>query len=299
MPVAVQWRNDKPYYISSGDLMLNQQGRRPLRLGTICRLLNQKAGRIESIDCIDEGGETLRISASAFVLATGSIAVPQLVHGSGLDAGPALGRFMTDHMIVTTQLTLTAEVLADVPDGDPPFSVWIPASPSRPWQHEVFRHPQKPLQGRSPLEMADICSFSRIVPRPDNRVSFSETELDPFGLPRARVEFALQTADLIELHAMQDENIAIARLLARPEDGMRSVTGQLGSSAHLMGTCRSGDLDDGLSVTDPDGRFWRIQNLYAAGLPVLGAATACNPTLTCVAYALRTADAIKRTERLR
>ena len=88
MPIAVDWRNDKPYYVSSGDLMLDHQGRRPpLRLGTVCRLLNQKADRIESIDCIDEDGETLRISASTFVLATGSIAVPQLVHGSGLDAG--------------------------------------------------------------------------------------------------------------------------------------------------------------------------------------------------------------------
>ena len=54
---------------------------------------------------------------------------------------------------------------------------------------------------------------------------------------------------------------------------------------------RSGRRPIGRSALD--GKFWRIENLYAAGLPVLGAATACNPTLTCVAYGLRTADAIK------
>ena len=297
MPIAVDWRYEKPYYMSSGDLMLDQHGRRPQVLfGTVGHRLNCKVDRIESIDCITEHGETLRIGASSFVLATGSISTPQLVHVSGLDAGPALGCYMTDHMIVTTQFTLAADILADVPVDDPMFSVWVPVSESRPWQHEVFRHPQDPLPGRSPLEMADVCSFSRVIPRRDNRVTFSDTASDGFGLPQPQVTLALEDNDLQELCHMQDENIRITRLLAKPEDGMRSVVGQLGSAAHLMGTCRSGDTDDGSSVTDPEGRFWRIRNLYAAGLPVLGAPTACNPTLTCVAYALRTADAIRRYE---
>ena len=297
MPIAVDWRGGTPYYMSSGDLMVDQHGRRPpLLFNTRGMRLHHHVDRIESIDCITDRGDLLRLAASSYVLAAGSIAVPQLVHASGLDVGPALGRFATDHMIVTTQLTLAADLLAGVPDDDPMFSIWVPVSTSRPWQHEVFRHPQEPLPGRSPLEMADVCSFSRIVPRPDNRVTFSDGVLDGFGLPRPQVTFTLGDADLQEMHHMQDENIRIARMLSNPEDGMRSVVGQLGSAAHLMGTCRSGDVDDGSSVTDPDGRFWRMQNLYAAGLPVLGAATACNPTLTCVAYALRTADAIKSRE---
>lgn len=294
MPVAVRWQGGKPYYTSSGELLLNSEGQRPpLRLGTVCQSLNGKAGRIESVDCITSEGTMLRVSAAVFVLATGGVSIPQLIHKSHLDAGPAIGRYMTDHMIVTTQLCLQPQTLADVPGDDPLFSIWIPASERRPWQNEVFRHPQEPAPGRASLAMADVCSFSRIEPRPDNRVLFDDDRTDRFGLPRPIVRFSLTTADLAEFRTLHDENIRLSRLLAVPEEGTRSVVGGLGAAGHLMGTCRSGECDDGTSVTDLDGKFWRLENLYAAGLPVLGAATACNPTLTCVAYGLRTADAIK------
>lgn len=293
MPAAVRWQDGTPYYASSGELLQNAEGRRPpMRLDTVCQTLNSRAGRIESVDCVT-GGTALRASASVFVLATGGVSIPQLVHKSRLDAGPAIGRYMTDHTIVTTQLCLQPRILADAPGDDPLFSVWIPASGRRPWQSEVFRHPQEPAPGRAPRAMADVCSFSRIQPRPDNRVLFDDDGTDRFGLPRPVVEFSMAAADLAESRAAHDENIRISRLLAVPEEGMRSVVGGLGAAGHLMGTCRSGENDDGTSVTDLDGKFWRVENLYAAGLPVLGAATACNPTLTCVAYGLRTADAIK------
>lgn len=297
MPVAIRWAADRPHYASSGELLANDAGEWPsLRFGAVCQRLNARDGRVESVDCSTEDGTGLRVSASTFVLASGGLSIPQLIHTSGLDVGPAIGRYMTDHMITTTQICLKPPLLADIAENDPPFSVWIPASERRPWQSEVFRHPQAPAPARSPRDMADVCSFSRIQPRPDNRVRFAETATDAFGLPRPIVDFTLSDADLAEFEAVYDDNIRIARLLAVPEAGMRCVVGGLGSAGHLMGTCRSGETDDGTSVTDSDGRFWRVENLYAAGLSVLGAANACNPTLTCVAHGLRTADAIKRKE---
>jgi choline dehydrogenase-like flavoprotein len=59
-----------------------------------------------------------------------------------------------------------------------------------------------------------------------------------------------------------------------------------------MGSCRMGPRDDGNSVVDRDGRLWRYDNVYVAGNAVLAQSNAGNPTLTTIAAALRTADAI-------
>ncbi len=293
MPVAIRWQDGKPYYVSSGDLLSGRTGDKPpVRLNSVCHRLNERAGRIESVDCVTDGNEAVRVSGSVFILATGGISIPQIIQNSGLDVGPAIGRHVTDHCIVTSQLRLSTSMMAEASAEDPLFSVWMPASEERPWQSEVFRHPQDPFPGCDPSMMADVCSFSRVEALPENRVIFADGGRDRYGLPSASVHIRLSERDLIECRQMQEENLDIARTLCVPEYGICSVLGALGSAGHLMGTCRSGESDDGTNVTDLDCKFWRLDNLYAAGLPVLGAASACNPTLTCVAYGLRTADAV-------
>jgi len=66
------------------------------------------------------------------------------------------------------------------------------------------------------------------------------------------------------------------------------------SSAHLMGTLRMG-TDRRTSVVDPHGRFWDVDNLYAADGSVFPTASGYNPTLTICAVALRTAHAMTGT----
>jgi choline dehydrogenase-like flavoprotein len=65
-----------------------------------------------------------------------------------------------------------------------------------------------------------------------------------------------------------------------------------GSSLHYLGTTRMGRDDDGTTVCDPTGRVWRTANLYVGGNNVIPTATACNPTLTAVAFAVLTARAV-------
>jgi choline dehydrogenase-like flavoprotein len=53
-----------------------------------------------------------------------------------------------------------------------------------------------------------------------------------------------------------------------------------------------GRHDDGESVCSPDSQVWDVPGLFVAGNGVIPTATACNPTLTAVALAVRGARRI-------
>ena len=50
--------------------------------------------------------------------------------------------------------------------------------------------------------------------------------------------------------------------------------------------------DDGESVCSPDSEVWQVPGLFVAGNGVIPTPTACNPTLTAVALAVRGARRI-------
>lgn len=132
-------------------------------------------------------------------------------------------------------------------------------------------------------QLAD--SQNRIVPDWDSR--------DAIGIPRPRITYRL---DRYALDGMDEAKRMHDRLFDALGVTERHHSPSFQSAGHIMGTYRMG-RDPKTSVADADCRSHDHANLYFAGSGLFPTFGTANPTLTIVALALRTADAIRTTLR--
>jgi len=299
MPVAARRQGDRIRFASVENLLRsgsksNVLGIRP---DLICRRILHEGGRATGVVARPRlGGDDLTIRTECVVVAAGVVGTPKLIAGSRIDAGPALGANLFDHPAIGSRVVLRREILDDIPEDDPVFTVWIPYTKGQPWHSQICRFPTNPTAieyAAGPNETADIFTFSAMDVRPANKFKFDFNRLDPYGLPELFGEYALSPADYERLARGLDEHLRIAAAIGDLIDHRWAPTffGP-GWSTHLMGSCRMGPKDDGASCVDTFGKLWRFENIYVAGNAVFAVSNAGNPTLTTVAMALRTADAI-------
>jgi pyranose oxidase len=276
------------------------------------KCLNVSGGRVTQAIVDDMvRGNRLTISADLFVVAGGSVMTPQLLWNSGIRPR-ALGRYLHEHTFTFTQIVLkkdildeiarhrapTSDGLADpvpVPMHDPPPMLRVPVSDVRPWHTQVHRDSfgfnGVPPDVDSRL-ILDIRSFGMVRPREDNRVTFESDIFDKFGMPQPTFEYELGDVDRKLAHDMMSDSVDIALELGGFLVGSEPQFMPPGASLHVMGTTRMGEIDDGNSVIDPFSRVWGFENLFLGGNGVLAKENACNPTLTSVALAVRSATKI-------
>lgn len=298
MPVAAEsvegggWR-----FSGADDLLRGSQDKIHFVTDHVVRKVVHRAGVAEGVLAHPlGGGPPVLINADAVVVAAGTAGSAQLIAASALDAGPALGAYLTEHTIVATRVHLTTRLRQHNQSVRFPPCVWIPASTSHEWSttvHATQWNFNPAIPADAPFDNTiDILSFCPVEPREANRFEFS-TELDDgFGLPMVTGAVELSASDVEVTGNALRELFLLSSDLGDLVTGWGMRVPARGGSMHLMGSCRMGAVESEHSVVSPEGRLWRYENCYVTGNAVLGERNASNPTLTNIAFALHTAEAI-------
>lgn len=286
-----------------------------LRPETLCRKVLADGSRATGalVEHLPTGRQEV-IAAKVVVVAADSLRTPQLLWASGIRP-QALGHYLNDQPQIVAGVELSEEILerarstlaasGQLPStrreaGESVAGVfWVPFhDPEHPFHGQVMQLDASPI----PLDISEAQADPRYVVglgwfcrkelRFEDHVAFSDSETDYLGMPKMQIHYELTPADHETIDAARREQaraaLAFGRMLR--EDESRLIPA--GSSLHYQGTVRMGETADGRSVCDPYSRVWGFQNLFVGGNGVIPTATACNPTPTSVALAVRACEQI-------
>lgn len=305
MPLAVHRRDDGRLVWSGSDVVLGDVTREnpafslfDESLVTSVVLADGSAAGVVVRD-LRSGGEH-EIAARAVVVAADALRTPQLLWASGVRPS-ALGRYLNDQaqVVFASRLRDVAPLGADAPTtGLAEYSgvSWVPFTDAVPFHGQIMQLDASPiaLAEDDPVVPGSIVGLGLFCAkdlRADDRVEFDDVHVDGYGMPAPRIHYTLTARDHEVIERARAEITRLAEAVGDPV-GDRPFTLPLGSSLHYQGSTRMGPVDDGTSVCDTDGRVWGVPGLFVAGNGVIPTATACNPTLTSVALAVRGARAI-------
>lgn len=329
LPLAVERRKDNPEFVhwSGTDTVFGpladgeyDESRFSIAEQHQCRRLvrSSDGSRIEyaEIENLMEW-ETVNVRANTYIVAAGAALTPQVLYASDIRPD-ALGRYMCEQPMSFCQIVLKQDIVdaisadprfADkarahrekdpndpvpIPTDDPEPQVWIPVSEERPWHCQIHRdafHYGDVAPHVDNRVIVDLRWFGIVQPRRENRVFFSDSHLDAFGMPQPCFEFELTVEERDNQHAMMRDMLRAANALGGFLPTAPPQFVEPGLPLHIHGTTRMGD-DPATSVVDSYSRVWGVDNLYLGGNSLIPTGTASNPTLTSVAMALRACEQI-------
>ncbi len=297
-PTRVEW--------SSGHSLLapalEADGEAELRIiaGHYLHRLVHESGKVQrAIIRETETGVESEIHADCYVVAGGVIFTPAVLWKSDIRPS-SLGRYVVDQPSATCQVESKPGLLDErftasmsgmnekCPD------LVVDSVESSGWYGQIGVQNIWDFGYCSPSDprsvVLDLVWYTWNGPHADNRLVFSERgPLGPFGSPMPSVEF--QSWNNPGERQMMNALVKSAMRLGAFQDEAGPQFRAAGSSHHLTGTTRIG-LDEADSVADPWSRVWGFENLYVGGNGVIPNADPMNPTLTTVALAIRSAEAI-------
>jgi len=302
MPLAVHRRDDGALVWSGSDVVFGEPTRTNPNVtlfdeSLVTRVLTED-GRAAGVTVRDlRTGADTEVRARAVVVAADALRTPQLLWASGIRPD-ALGRYLNDQTQVVFAVRIR-DVDADEGAGAPPAAgisatsgvSWVPYTDAKPFHGQVMQLDASPipLAEDDPVVPGSIVGLGLFCAKDlqrDDRVEFSDDHADGYGLPAPRIRYRLTSRDHEVLEKARAEIVRLGAAVGEPLDE-KPFTLPLGASLHYQGTTRMGTADDGESVCDPYGEVWSVPGLFVAGNGVIPTATACNPTLTSVALAVR------------
>jgi len=310
MPLAVHRREDGGLVWSGSDVVMGDVTRENPQFelfdeSLVTRVLVED-GAAAGIEVQDRrSGETHRVAARYVVVGGDALRTPQLLWASGIRPD-ALGRYLNDQAQV-----VFASRLRDVTAPQAPAAAngalseqsgvaWVPYTDEAPFHGQIMQLDASPvpLAEDDPVVPGSIVGLGLFCAKDlqrEDRVAFDEDARDSYGMPAMRIHYRLTGRDHEVLERARREIVRLGQAVGEPLDE-RPFVMPPGASLHYQGTTRMGETDDGESVCSPDSQVWQVPGLFVAGNGVIPTATACNPTLTAVALAVR--GARKITEQL-
>lgn len=306
MPLAVHRRKDGRLVWSGSDVVMGDATRNNPQFelfdeSLVTRVLVED-GAAAGVEVQDRRtGATSRVAARYVVVGADALRTPQLLWASGIRPA-ALGRYLNDQAQV-----VFASRLRDVTAEDAPRSVngalseqsgvaWVPYTDEMPFHGQIMQLDASPvpLAEDDPVVPGSIVGLGLFCAKDlqrEDRVEFDDAARDSYGMPAMRIHYSLTDKDHQVLGRAKQEIVRLGKAVGEPLDEHPFVLPP-GASLHYQGTTRMGETDDGGSVCSPDSEVWDVPGLFVAGNGVIPTATACNPTLTAVALAVRGARKI-------
>ena len=280
-----------------------------LRPETLCREIINSEGKVTGavIEHLPSG-RTEKINSKITIVAADAIRTPQLLWASGIRPD-ALGHYLNDQPQLMCAVTLDDDLVKKAAGdyehlhpanklqnvNDSTVGVfWVPFhDPDHPFHGQVMHMDMSPIQVEASGQSAKnghvvgLGWFCRKELRYEDYLEFDTNEKDYLGLPKITIHYQLTGNDRKEIAAAMKEQakaaVAFGKVLRTGEQFMIPA----GSSLHYQGTVRMGTENDGRSVCNSHSEVWGYKNLFVGGNGVIPTATACNPTLTSVALAVR------------
>ncbi len=306
MPLAVHRREDGRLVWSGSDVVMGEATRENPRFElfdeSLVRRVLVEDGRAAGVEVEDRStGATHRIAARYVVVGGDALRTPQLLWASGIRPD-ALGRYLNDQAQVVFASRLRdvrpadGQARADGALSEQSGVAWVPYTDAMPFHGQIMQLDASPvpLADDDPVVPGSIVGLGLFCAKDvqrDDRVVFEEATPDSYGMPALRIHYSLTEKDHAVLERAKQEIVRLGRAVGEPLDERPFVLPP-GASLHYQGTTRMGEYDDGGSVCSPDSQVWDVPGLFVAGNGVIPTATACNPTLTAVALAVRGAQKI-------
>ena len=319
MPLAVQVRGDGTLYWTGPDVILgsladqanDSNSRFELRAQTICRRLIVDGDHVIGAELEHlPSAKHETVYARIVVVAADSLRTPQLLWASGIRPR-ALGHYINDHIFNMAGVALSEQILERARatleaagrlkeskrlSSESIIGVFrVPLhAPEHPFHAQVMHLDVSPI----PVDPGQVRGDPRHIVglgwiplkeiRFEDYIEFSDTDTDYFGMPKMTIHYGFTEKDWTALEAARAEQRRAAAAFGQPVDTPQMMPP--GTSLHYQGSMRMGERDDGTSVCDSYSRVWGLQNLFIGGNGVIPTSTACNPTLTSVALAVRAAE---------
>ncbi|MFF2840805.1 GMC oxidoreductase [Paenarthrobacter sp. NPDC057981] len=307
MPLAVHREPDGRLLWSGADVVMGEATRQNPRFELFDESLVTKVtydgGTATGVEVQDRRtGRSHRVAARFVVVAADALRTPQLLWASGIRP-EALGRYLNDQpqVVFASRLEgVTAPKPVEPRAGGALAQqsgvAWIPYTDDVPFHGQIMQLDASPvpLADDDPVVPGSIVGLGLFCAKDqqrEDRVAFDEDVRDAYGMPAMRIHYKLTAKDHEVIERAKAEIVRLGKAVGHPLDERPFVLPP-GASLHYQGSTRMGVADDGESVCSPDSEVWAVAGLFVAGNGVIPTPTACNPTLTAVALAVRGARKI-------